>query len=103
MNIPGFEYQYNAPLKKGDTVSYGNKPYRVQDDGNGWLHIIVQTNGSRKKIAVKELGTANFIYGSQADYVFNEWWKIYPDYYLFKQFASAEISWLTQWEKTQSN
>jgi len=35
-----------------------------------------------------------FEYGSEADYIFNEWWMIYRDFKLFNQFASAEKAWL---------
>ena len=36
-----------------------------------------------------------FEFGSEPDWAFNEWWKIYPDYELFRQYALAEISWVT--------
>ena len=40
--------------KKGDSVKFRNKPYRIQDDKN-WLHIIVTENGLRKKRDLKEV------------------------------------------------
>ena len=40
-------------VSKGDnTVTYGNKVYRVQNDRNH-LHIIVRVNGDRKKLTIK--------------------------------------------------
>ena len=84
--------QYLASIKKGDTVMYGNRPYRVQDDGRGFLHIIV-FDGKRKKVALKDVDVW-FEYGSEPDWVFNGWWKIYPDYETFKQFASSDMAWL---------
>lgn len=86
-----FEPQYIESIVKGITVMYGNKPYRVQDDGKGYLHIIVFEEGKRKKIGIDKLHF--FEYGTEADYVFNEWWKKYDSYNLFKQFADAEKEW----------
>lgn len=86
------EPQYIESITKGDTVSYGNKHYRVQDDGRGFLHIIVIENNKRKKIGINKLSFFDF--GTEADYIFNEWWKIYPDYNLFQQFTNAEKAWL---------
>lgn len=80
--------QYIESIQKGSTVIYGNKPYRIQDDGKGFLHIIIFENGKRKKISVDKL--LFFEYGSEADYVFNEWYKIYPSFEVFNQYASAE-------------
>ena len=81
--------QYLESIKKGCTVIYGNKPYRVQDDGKGFLHIIVFEDGKRKKMPVSKVDVW-FEFGSEADWVFNGWWKIYPDYELFKSFAENE-------------
>ena len=87
------EYQYKETIKKGNTVIYGNKPYRVQDDGKGFLHIIIFENGKRKKIGIDKMNL--FEYGTEADYIFNEWWMLYPDYITFQQFAAAEKAWQT--------
>ena len=38
INFP--DPQYFESIKKGDTVMYGNKPYRVQDDGKGFLTFL---------------------------------------------------------------
>ena len=78
------DIQYIEQAKKGFTVSYGEKSYRIQDDGKGWLHIIVKG----KKIDLKKV--LLFDYGSEADYVFNEWWMIYPEYEIFRTFAENE-------------
>lgn len=80
--------QYIESIQKGSTVIYGNKPYRIQDDGKGFLHIIIFENGKRKKISVDKL--LFFEYGSEADYVFNEWYKIYPSFEIFNQYATTE-------------
>jgi hypothetical protein len=83
--------QYFNQIKKGFTVSYSNSNYRVQDDGKGYLHIIVFENGKRKKIGIDKL---SFFYpGTKADWVFNEWWKIY-EWEEFESFANAELAWL---------
>ncbi len=39
-------------FKKGDSVTFKNRVYRIQDD-KGWLHIIVTTDGKRKKYDLK--------------------------------------------------
>lgn len=85
------DLQYIESVQKGSTVMHGNKPYRVQDD-RGYLHIIVFENGKRKKIGIDKL--LFFDYGSEADYIFNEWYKIYPSYQLFNQFTLTEKFWL---------
>lgn len=82
------EPQYIESITKGSTVIYGNNPYRVQDDGKGFLHIIV-FEGRRKKIAIKDVQIW-FEYGSVQDWVFNQWWKVYPVYETFKQYAENE-------------
>jgi hypothetical protein len=84
--------QYNINISKGDTVTYGNKHYRVQDDGKGFLHIIVFEEGKRKKIAISNLQF--FEPGSMADYVFNGWFDIYDQYQLFHSYMLAELSWI---------
>lgn len=86
------EPQYLELITKGSTVMYGNKPYRVQDDGKGFLHIII-FDGKRRKIAVKDVDIW-FEYGSDTDWIFNGWYKTYPDYELFRQFVESEIAWL---------
>ena len=47
---------------------YGNepyrKPYRVQDDGRGFLHIVV-FDGKRKKVALKDVDIWFFDIGDQ--------------------------------------
>lgn len=84
--------QYIESVKKGTTVMYGNKPYRVQDDGRGYLHIIVFENGKRKKVGIDKL--LFFEYGTEPDYVFNQWWKIYNSFSMFQSFAAAEKAWI---------
>lgn len=86
------EPQYLESIKKGSTVMYGNKHYRVQDDGKGFLHIIV-FDGKRRKIAVKDADVW-FEYGSDTDWIFNGWHKIYSDYEIFRQYAESEKAWL---------
>ena len=81
-------YQYIGNYKVGDSVQYCGKEYRLQED-KGWLFIYPTIDGKRKKIGLEKLGCW-FEYGTEADWVFNEWWKIYPDYEVFKQFANNE-------------
>lgn len=85
--------QYLENIQKGSTVMYGNKPYRVQDDGKGFLHIITFDQGKRKKLAIDKVDIW-FEYGTEPDYIFNGWWKIYNDFNQFRQYALAEIAWL---------
>lgn len=87
------EPQYIESITKGSTVMHGNKPYRVQDDGKGFLHIITFESGTRKKIAVKDVDLW-FEYGTDTDWIFNGWYKIYHDYEVFRQFAESEKAWL---------
>lgn len=91
--IHGFNYHYIINPEKGDTVSYGDAAYRVHDDGKGWLHIIVQKDGIRKKIGIDKVIECGIIPGSEADWVLNEWWKLY-DFVTFTSFVAAELSWL---------
>lgn len=86
--------QYFEDVKKVVTVSYGKKDYRVQDDGRGFLHIIVFEEGKRKKIGIEKLKQKSFEPGSMADYVFNGWFQIYDSEKMFSEFAKAEVSWL---------
>ncbi len=85
--------QYIENIKKGSTVIYGNKPYRVQDDGKGFLHIIIFEDGKRKKLPISKVDVW-FEFGSEPDWVFNGWWRIYPEYEVFKQFSSSERLWV---------
>lgn len=82
-------YQYIGNFKKGSMVTYGNKDYHVQDNGKGYLHIIVFENGVRKKIALKDVQIW-FEYGSETDWIFNGWYRVYPDYETFRIFAINE-------------
>ena len=84
---------YIQHLKKGITVRYGQSDYRIQDDGKGYLHIIIFENGKRRKVGLKELGNNLFEAGTEADYVFNEWYKHYSKAE-FLSFAKAELNWL---------
>ena len=86
------DIQYLIDVEKGFTVTYGNKPYRVQDDGRGWLHIIVYEDGKRKKVGVDKM--PRFEPGTEADWAINGWWRIYPDYELYRDFALAEVAWI---------
>lgn len=88
MNHP----QYYINVKKGDAVIYGNKYYRVQDDGKGFLHIIVFENGKRKKVAISSLQF--FEPGTMADYVFNGWFELYESFELFRSYMTAEMGWI---------
>jgi hypothetical protein len=82
------DLKYIEQISKGCTVTYGNRSYRVQQEKK-YLFIIVFENGQRRKIDIKDLGCW-WEYGSKADWVFNEWYKIYPDYQTFHSFAVNE-------------
>ena len=92
--VHGFDYHYLHNPQAGFTVSYGDKAFRIHDDGKGWLHIILQEKGSRKKIGLDRLRETTFEYGSHEDWAMNGWWQIYPDYELFRGFAEAERNWI---------
>lgn len=64
--------QYLESIQKGDTVMYGNKPYRVQDDGRGFLHIVIFEEGKRRKLPI---GKADvwFEFGSEPDWRPGRW------------------------------
>jgi hypothetical protein len=87
------DIQYFVSIKKGDSVQFENKMYRVQDD-KGWLHVYPVVNGKRKKVDIK---TLFFEPGTEADWAINGWWRLYPEYDLYKSFMSAELSWITEW------
>jgi len=84
------EPQYIHQIKKGVTVTYGQSSYRVQDDGKGFLHIVVKCNGERKKIGIKQL--LFFDPGSLQDYIFNGWFELYSTYKEYCSYASAEAN-----------
>ena len=64
-DVFGFKYHYLHKPEPGFTVSYGDKAFRIHDDGKGWLHIIIQEKGSRKKIGLDRLRETTFEYGSR--------------------------------------
>lgn len=64
---------YFIHIKKGDSVHFRNKVYRVQED-KGWLYIYPIIDGKRTKVDIRRLF---FEPGTKADWVFNEWWKFY--------------------------
>ena len=88
------DIQYFINVEKGFTVSYGNSHYRVQDDGRGWLHIVVIENNKRRKIGIDELKRRfAFKPGTEADWIFNGW-SVFYDYQLYMSFALAEVAWI---------
>ena len=86
------EVQYAHQFKKGDSVHFENKMYRVQED-KGWLFIYPVINGKRTKIDIKALF---FEPGTEADWAINGWWQIYPQYEMYRDFAMAEIKWIRE-------
>jgi len=88
-DVFGFKYHYLHKPEPGFTVMYGDKAFRIHDDGKGWLHIILQEKGRRKKIGLDRLRETTFEYGSEEDWKINGWWQIY-DYESFRGFAEAE-------------
>ena len=86
------EPQYVHQIKKGSTVTYGESSYRVQDDGRGFLHIVVKEKGERKKISIKQLLFCEV--GSIQDHVFNGWFDVYDSFEEYNSFATAEFEWV---------
>jgi hypothetical protein len=82
------EYQYIEQVSEGCSLQYKGKVYRVQND-KGWLFIFVTIDGKRKKIGIDKVQVW-FEYGSFPDWVFNEWWRVYPDFETFRTFATSE-------------
>jgi hypothetical protein len=73
-----------------NTVTYGNKPYRIQND-RGHLHIVVYENSRRKKITVKKT-ERDWCY----DYIFGGLSVRYPcpaiDYFIHRHRLGNRIS-----------
>ncbi len=84
MFIPNPQYIEN--IKEGDFVTFDNKRHKIIF--NGKPHIQYRENGKRVRKYLTEL---LFEYGSEADYVFNEWWRVYPEYDVFRQFAEHDV------------
>lgn len=72
------------------TVTYGNKPYRIQND-RGHLHIVVYENSRRKKITVKQT-ERDCVF----DYVFKGGSVSHPcpamDYWIYRHRMGNKIS-----------
>ena len=87
MNYP--DPQYIENIKEGDFVTVGKKRHKIIFSGRP--HIQYRENGNRVRRYLQDM---LFEYGTMADYVFNEWWRVYPDFKTFESFAKAELSWL---------
>ena len=83
----------------GNTVSYGNSVYRIQND-RGHLHIVVRESGRRKKITVKRV-ESDYVF----DYVFGYGSVDYPcpamDYWIMRWRMKRKIS-IEQFKKQQN-
>mgnify|MGYP000202159935 FL=1 len=86
--IQSINPQYYSQFKKGDTVTYKNKSYHVQED-RGNKCIIVKLSGKREKINLKTLFPIQP--GTLQDYIFNGWFELY-DESTFLQFANCELT-----------
>lgn len=85
LNFPNPKYFINC--KKGDSVQHWSGVFRVQED-KGWLYIYPTINDKRTKVDVKQ---CFFEPGTEADWVFNDWWKFYElEEYL--SFSKYELS-----------
>lgn len=82
------DIQYIENVSEGSSLQYNGKVYRVQND-KGWLFIFATVDGKRKKVDIKKVKVW-FDYGSEPDWIFNEWYRIYPEYEIFKQYADNE-------------
>lgn len=83
------ETQYIQQAREGDFVTFEGKRHKIIF--NGEPHIQYRENGKRVR---KYLRDFLFEYGSMQDYVFNGWFKMYPDYEIFKQYTQAENAWI---------
>lgn len=86
--------KYIEQVKRGDSVQYMQKLHTVQEY-NGMPFIqYTDVDGKRKRLYIKHHPDYMFEFGSEPDWVFNGWYKIYPDYELFRQYAESEKAWL---------
>jgi len=83
------EPKYIEQLRPGDRVQYMQKLHTVQEY-RGRLFIQYTESGERKRLYMEHHPDYLFEYGTEADWVFNEWWKIYPDFEIFISFAEHE-------------
>lgn len=76
--------------KGSDTVIHGNGVYRIQND-RGHRHIVIYSEGKRKKITVKEVENDHV-----HNYIFNGGFKNYPcpamDYWIYRHRLGNKIS-----------
>lgn len=82
------DYQYIEQVKEGCSLHYCGRVYRVQND-KGWMFVFATVEGKRKKIGIEKVQVW-FEYGSYQDWVFNNWYQVYSDYEIFKQYADVE-------------
>lgn len=85
------EPKYIQQLKPGDCVQYMQKLHTVQQFRNRLFIQYTNEAGERKRLYMENHPDYLFPYGSYADWVINEWWKIYPEYGVFKSFAEQEL------------
>jgi hypothetical protein len=84
------EPKYIEHLSKGDRVQYMQKLHTVQQQNARLFIQYTDKDGSRKRLYMEEHPDYMFSYGSKGDYIFNEWWRVYDEYDLFKSFVTAE-------------
>ena len=74
-----------------DTVIYGHRSYRIQNDRNH-LHIVVYEGGVRRKITVKMGEKTDCVF----DYIFGGGFEKYPcpamDYWIYRHRLGNRIS-----------
>lgn len=84
------EPKYIEQVKKGDSVQYMQKLHTVQE-WKGRLFIqYTDKDGQRKRLYMENHPDYMFEYGSYQDWIFNGWYKVYPEYEIFKSFAVVE-------------
>ena len=84
------EPKYIQQLSAGYRVQYMQKMHTVQEYRGKLFIQFTDKDGQRKRLYMNKHPDYLFEYGTEADYVFNDWWKIYPEFCIFKSFAENE-------------
>lgn len=81
-------------MLQGSSINYRGKSYRVQNV-NGWAHIIVTTNGQRKRIGVSEINKPEET-DCVFDYIFKGGFQNHPcpamEYWIYRHRMGHKIT-----------
>jgi len=87
------EPKYIQQLKKGDSVQYMQKLHTVQEwKGKLFIQYTDKKDNQRKRLYMVKHPDYLFTYGSFQDWIFNDWYRIYPDYEVFRTFAENDLA-----------